>query len=89
MVDRLDKYPWSSHKGYLSGAKKWAWLYKDFVLSLFSNDKADNLKGYKAFISKETPEGINRILGRIGMEFNMNRYSSVSSVVHWNFSSVS
>jgi hypothetical protein len=49
VVDRLDKYPWSSHKGYLSGAKKWAWLYKDFVLSLFSNDKADNLKGYKTF----------------------------------------
>ncbi|MBL7203713.1 MAG: hypothetical protein ISS63_05200 [Desulfobacteraceae bacterium] len=27
-------------------------------------DKADSLKGYKAFISKETPKGINRILGR-------------------------
>ncbi len=23
-------------------------------------DKAESLKGYKAFISKETPEGINR-----------------------------
>lgn len=64
VVDRLYKYPWSSHKGYLSVAKKWDWLHKDFVLSLFSNDKADSLKGYKAFISKETPEGINRILGR-------------------------
>lgn len=52
MVDRLNKYPWSSHKGYLSGAKKWDWLYKNFVLSLFSNDKADSLKGHKAFISK-------------------------------------
>ena len=64
VVDRLNMYPWSSHKGYLSGAKKWDWLYKDFILSLFSNDKADSLKGYRAFISKETPEEINRILGR-------------------------
>jgi len=44
VVDRLYKYPWSSHKGYLSVAKKWDWLYKDFVLSLFSNDKADRIK---------------------------------------------
>jgi len=64
VVDRLDKYQWSSHKGYLSSAKKWDWLYKDFVLSLFSNVKADSLKGYKAFISKETPEQIYQVLGR-------------------------
>jgi len=64
VVGRLNMYPWSSHKGYLSGAKKWDWLYKDFILPLFSKDKTDSLKGYRAFISKETPEEINRILGR-------------------------
>jgi REP element-mobilizing transposase RayT len=64
VVDRLDKYPWSSYKGYLSGAKKWDWLHKGFVLSLFSNAKADSLTDYKVFISKETPERINQILDK-------------------------
>ena len=27
----MDKYKWSSHKGYLSVAKKWNWIYKTFV----------------------------------------------------------
>ena len=64
LVDRLDKYLWSSHKGYLSDAKKWNWLYKDFVLSLFSNDRAERRKRYKAFISEKSPEELNQILGR-------------------------
>ena len=36
IVDKLNKYTWSSHKGYLSAAKKWDWLHRDFILSLFS-----------------------------------------------------
>ena len=38
-------------------------LTRNLFFSLFSNDKAESLKGCSAFISKETPEGINRILG--------------------------
>jgi REP element-mobilizing transposase RayT len=26
LVDKLDRYEWSSHKGYISLAKKWDWL---------------------------------------------------------------
>ena len=29
LTKRLDGYPWSSHKGYLSRAKRWEWLHKD------------------------------------------------------------
>ena len=64
LVKVLDKYQWSSHQGYLSYAKKWNWLYKDFIVSLFSNEKAVGLKMYKGFVSKGTPEEINRIFGR-------------------------
>ena len=64
MADRLDRYPWSSHKGYVSSAQKWNWLYKDFVLSLFSNDPVTALKAYKSFVSQKTPAEINRIMGR-------------------------
>ncbi len=64
LVDRLDRYPWSSHKGYLSDGKKWQWLYKAFVFSLFSNDGYSSKQAYRKFISKDNPEEINRILGR-------------------------
>jgi hypothetical protein len=63
MVDRLESYPWSSHKGYLSKSEKWNWLRKDYVLNIFSNKKNEALKRYKNFVSKEILEQINRILG--------------------------
>lgn len=64
IVEKLNKYTWSSHRGYLSDAKKWDWLHKKFILSLFSKTKAESIRGYQRFISKETPEEINQILAR-------------------------
>ena len=64
LVDNLQKYNWSSHKGYLSKAKKWDWLHKRFALSLFSKDHAESIRLYKQFISQEVPDEINKILGR-------------------------
>jgi len=64
LVEKLNKYTWSSHKGYLSAADKWDWLHKDFILSLFSKIKAESTRRYQGFVSKETPEEINQILAR-------------------------
>jgi REP element-mobilizing transposase RayT len=64
LVDRLDSYAWSSHKGYLSDGKRWSWLHKDFVLKMFSENRAEALKRYKGFVQKETLEEINQILSR-------------------------
>jgi len=64
LVKNVDRYPWSSHQGYLSDATNWDWLYKDFVLSLFSNDKSLRRKRYREFVSKESAEEINVILGK-------------------------
>jgi len=64
IVEKLNKYTWSSHRGYLSDAKKWDWLHKKFILSLFSKIKAESIRGYQRFVSKETPEEINQILAR-------------------------
>ena len=64
IVDKLTNYTWSSHKGYLSGAKKWDWLHKNYILSLFSKNRAESIRRYKQFVSKETPEEINQIFGR-------------------------
>ncbi len=61
VVDAIHEYPWSSHKGYLSSAKKWSWLHNDFIFSLFSNSKAGQLKAYKAFMKIEDSEEISRV----------------------------
>ena len=73
LVRVMDKYPWGSHQGYLSDAKKWRWLYKDFVLSLFSDEKAVSRKMYKGFVSKGTPEEINQIFGRKNLPSALGR----------------
>ena len=53
IVAKLDDYEWSSHKGYVSKAKKWEWLHKDYILGMFSKDKRSQLISYKRFISSE------------------------------------
>lgn len=58
LVDKLDRYEWSSHKGYISRAKKWDWLYKDFVLSLLTTDKRQQRRAYRQFVVKENDEEI-------------------------------
>jgi len=62
MVDELYKYPWSSHKGYLSASGKLNWLDKGFVLSLFAKERKESIKRYKKFVSVGTPEQISAIL---------------------------
>ncbi len=47
LADRLDVYKWSSHKGYISIAKKWDWLYKNYILSLLSKNRKDWLRYYR------------------------------------------
>ena len=64
LVDNLQKYTWSSHKGYLSSAKKWGWLHKDYILSFFAKKRVEGIKAYRQFVSKEAPDKINEILGR-------------------------
>jgi putative transposase len=63
VVDTLHKYHWSSHKGYVSKANKWEWLYKRFALSLFSKDYTESITLYKQFVSHQVPDEITTILG--------------------------
>jgi putative transposase len=79
LVKELSKYSWSSHKGYLSNAKKWNWLHKSFILSLFSKDRKEGVNTYRKFILMETHEEINRIFSQskfpsiLGSESFINR----------------
>ena len=48
----------------MSDAKKWNWLYKDFVLSMFADNRRLSIKRYRAFVSVDSPDEINTILGK-------------------------
>jgi putative transposase len=63
IVERLDSYQWSSHKGYLSRSEKWNWLHKEYVLNIFSINRSEALNRYRIFVSQEISEDINRMLG--------------------------
>jgi REP element-mobilizing transposase RayT len=45
MVDQIQRYPWTSHPGYLADKPEWGWLHKGFVLSTFSSDRNEAKKG--------------------------------------------
>jgi hypothetical protein len=52
-VKDLEAYEWSSHVGYLSNARRWDWLYKEFVLSMLDKEKTRWRQAYRRFISEE------------------------------------
>ena len=61
IVDHVNEYPWSSHNGYLSSARKWDWLHKDFILSIISARKEHRLRAYKQFMKMDDSEEITHI----------------------------
>jgi REP element-mobilizing transposase RayT len=56
----LNDFAWSSHPGYISKAKKWEWLHKDFLLSMLSGKKSRRRSAYIDFVSQVEPEEIER-----------------------------
>jgi len=61
MVENLDSYDWSGHKGYVSRARKWNWLHKEFVLTLLSADRREQVRMYKEFVTQEDSEEIGKV----------------------------
>jgi REP element-mobilizing transposase RayT len=76
LVKELNHYAWSSHKGYVSTAKKWNWLHKSFILSLFGRDRREGISTYKRFVAMESPEEINRI-------FSQSKFPSILGSEHF------
>ncbi|MCL0036928.1 transposase [Thermodesulfovibrionales bacterium] len=59
----LNDYSWSSHQEYLSKSKKWAWLYKDFLLTMIATSKGQQQAAYVEFVSHGDSEEIERFYG--------------------------
>ena len=62
LTKNMDKYKWSSHIGYISKAKKWDWLHKDFILSMLTSDPTSQISAYKHFVSMDESEELLGLL---------------------------
>lgn len=60
IVKTLSDYSWSSHQGYMSWAKKWAWLHKNDLLAMLTTTRKRQRSAYVDFVSKGEPEEIER-----------------------------
>ena len=65
LVESLEAYDWSSHKGYLSIAKKWDWLHKHYILSLLSKNRKDWLRYYKKWVSVDEDDEVAQKLSGV------------------------
>ncbi len=65
LVDKIDAYKWSSHKGYISIAKKWDWLHKNHFFSMLSKNRKDWLRYYKKWVSVEEENEVSEKIGGI------------------------
>jgi REP element-mobilizing transposase RayT len=62
IISDLDDYKWSSHVGYISRAAKWNWLYKNFILSMLSSKKTDEIRSYRRFVRLNDSEEMIQVL---------------------------
>jgi len=61
IAENMADYEWSSYKGYLSYAKKWNWLHKDYIFSMISSKKRGRLKPFIEFMQEDDSEEIIRL----------------------------
>lgn len=64
ICESADEYPWSSHRGYVSGAKKWDWIDRGHLLEMFAPNKGNARKAYAAFVMQEDSQGVTEFFSR-------------------------
>jgi putative transposase len=64
LVSRLDRYAWSSHKGYLSRSRKWSWLHTESALSRLSEDKEKQTAAYRKFMTEAESDELTDLFSR-------------------------
>ena len=61
LVKDFMDYEWSSSKGYLSYAKKWQWLHKDYIFSMITPKKRGRLKPFNEFMQEDDSEEVTKL----------------------------
>jgi len=79
LENKLGEYPWTSHRGYLSSAKKWEWLAKDSVLSKITWERKERRKAYLRFMAEEDKDEIHHFYSRK----NLPSVLGASEFVQW------
>ena len=64
LVERIDSYPWSSHRGYLSNEEKWNWLQKTIILAMLSDQANQQRKTYRHFISQDDSAELTELFSK-------------------------
>lgn len=64
IVKNPEEYPWSSYKGYLSFAKKWDWLYKDYIFEMITPKKQGRLKDFISFMQEDDSPEVIRLFSK-------------------------
>jgi hypothetical protein len=64
LVQNIDDYKWSSHKGFVSVARKWDWLHKNHILSLLSKNRKAWIRNYRKWVAVETEDEVSQAVSR-------------------------
>ncbi len=64
MCTSLEEYPWSSHSGYASRGKKWDWLSRKDLLTMFADQPARARQKYLEFVLQEDSAEISDFFSR-------------------------
>jgi len=80
LANELNDYEWSSHRGYLSEAKKWDWLYKEFPLSLFAKDLKNSRRAYIKYIADDEGNNLDALFKRKKLPSILGKEDFVYSV---------
>jgi len=52
IVDKPEKYPWSSYPAYIGGAEEEEWVEYSWVLSQFGNAKSETRREYRKYVEE-------------------------------------
>ncbi|MFH1116082.1 MAG: transposase [Pseudomonadota bacterium] len=64
LVERVDRYPWSSDRAYRSGSRQGGWLDKSFVLSMLGEEGGSHARAYRQFMSEQDSEELASLFAR-------------------------
>ncbi|MDQ7785620.1 MAG: helix-turn-helix domain-containing protein, partial [Desulfomonilaceae bacterium] len=64
LVERVDRYRWSSDHEYRSGSRHWAWLDKSFVLSVLGKARENQVRAYRQFMSEPDSDELGSLFAR-------------------------
>jgi hypothetical protein len=73
LVKRMGRFAWSSHKGYLSLAKKWNWLHKDFVLRMLTENLPSQIQVYKQLMTLNRYSSVSSVVMRVKTKLQKDR----------------